>query len=214
MELEYLGHACFLITSANGTRIITDPYQRVGYELPENLTADIVTVSHGHFDHNYISGVSGQPIIIDKSGDFQVYGITFHGEDTYHDDHNGALRGKNIVYSFTVDGVRCCHLGDLGEPWREDILNIAKGVDLLMIPVGGTYTIDALQANIYIKKLKPRMAVLMHFKGIGGTIDIASKEAVLSKIDGVKELGNRLSILPKNTDIQDTEIYIMKRTGE
>ncbi len=214
MKIDYLGHACFRITSENGTRIITDPYQGVGYELPQNLTAEIVTVSHGHFDHNNISAVGENPTIIDRSGISRVYDIDFNGLDTYHDNRQGALRGKNIVYSFIVDGVRCCHLGDIGEPWHTNFLQNLENTDVLMIPVGGTYTIDTAQAQVYLENLKPKIAILMHFKPKDGCLDIASQEEVLSAFKNAKTIEKSLEITRERLINQTTEILIMERIGE
>lgn len=214
MKIDYLGHACFRITSASGTRIITDPFQGVGYELPNNVTAEIITVSHGHFDHDNISAVSGNPIVIDGSGINRACDIDFHGTETFHDNRQGALRGKNIVYSFSVDGVRCCHLGDIGEPWRDGFLEIAKNTDVLMIPVGGTYTIDVVQAKVYLENLNPKIAILMHFKPKAGCLDIASEEDVLSAFKSAKTLDKSLEITKERLNNQTTEILIMERAGE
>ena len=184
MQIEYLGHASFLITTENGIKIVTDPYQGVGYELPSDLQADIVTVSHGHFDHNYTAAVKGKPMLIDCVGKQRAGGIDFYGEHTFHDPKQGKLRGDNVVFSFTVDGIRSCHLGDLGEAYNEEIVKKIGSVDVLFIPIGGTYTIDAKQAKAYIEAIAPKIAIPMHYRPIDGCLDIASADGFLRLFNG------------------------------
>ncbi len=116
MKIKWLGHASFLITSDSGIKIITDPYETGGGlsygEIKES--ADIVTVSHDHFDHNNVAAVPGNPQVV--KGTAEVKGIEFKGISTYHDEAKGGQRGKNTILCFEVDGIRVCHLGDLGHP--------------------------------------------------------------------------------------------------
>ena len=182
MKITYLGHACFQITASNGTTIITDPYTRVGYELPLGLSADLVTVSHGHFDHNYLDGVKTSQVITEQ-GEYLFNGIKIVAKNSFHDEKQGALRGKNLLFCFEVDGIRICHLGDLGEACRADILEKIGEVDLLLIPVGGTYTIDAVQAKEYVEKCQPCVAIPMHFRPQDGTLDIAPISQFLDLFD-------------------------------
>ncbi len=184
MKIEYLGHSCFRVTSENGTVIVTDPYTGVGYELPLDLQADIVTVSHGHFDHNYLDGVRGVEKVISTVGVKEEKGILFEGILTDHDPENGMLRGKNTVFKITVDGLTLCHLGDLGEPYSAKLIEKIGKIDILLIPVGGNYTIDAKQALAYIRAINPTVAIPMHYRPQDGTIDIAPAEEFLKLCDG------------------------------
>src|SRR5690554_2277719 len=114
MKIKWLGHACFLLTSSEGTIILTDPFnEEVGYRPPA-IRADVVTTSHDHFDHNYIEVVKGDFVHIDAAGRFTEKGIEITGIETFHDDANGAKRGKNVIYKFDIDGIKVCHCGDLG----------------------------------------------------------------------------------------------------
>ena len=205
MKITYLGHACFQITSASGTTIITDPYTRVGYELPAGLSADLVTVSHGHFDHNYLDGINaGQ--VLSSAGEYVYNDIKIVAYESFHDEKQGALRGKNLLFVFEVDGVKICHFGDLGESCRADILEKIADADIVLIPVGGTYTIDAVQAKEYVEKCQPCTAIPMHFRPQYGTLDIApisnflglfEEQYVKSIPDGVIELTKEdLTALP------------------
>jgi len=167
MTIKFLGHATFLITSEDGVRIITDPYEPEGYGGalrygPITDEADIVTVSHDHADHNYVAGVPDDPVVVTEST--EVSSISFRAIDSYHDDTQGTERGPNRIFCFRVDGIRVCHLGDLGHLLSpEQVASIGK-VDVLLIPVGGHFTIDAQGATQVMNQLQPVVVIPMHFK--------------------------------------------------
>jgi len=162
MKINYLGHSTFIIESAK--TVVIDPHDPEYGALPPNLVADIVTVSHGHHDHNYIVGVGGSPQVIDKIGSCQVDSIKITGVPTFHDEENGVKRGNNIVFVFEIEGARLAHLGDLGHILAAEQLNQIGPIDLVMIPVGGTYTIDADQAVEVVKQLQAKVVLPMHYK--------------------------------------------------
>ncbi len=188
MKIKWLGHASFMITSDSGIRIITDPYvtaENLNYgEIKES--ADIVTVSHEHGDHNYVSAVRGNPEAV--RGTAKVKGIEFKGIPAYHDDAEGQQRGKNTIFCFTVDGVRVCHLGDLGHPLNDKQTAELGNVDILLIPVGGVYTIDAKVASQLCDRLKPKVIIPMHFKNDKCTFPIAGVDEFLQGKEGVSRL--------------------------
>lgn len=166
MKIKWLGHACFLITSRDGIRIITDPYAVGGgiKYAPVTEAADVVTVSHDHGDHSNVSSVQGRPEVVKGSGAKTARGIQFRGIATYHDAARGQQRGSNTVFCFTVDDIRLCHLGDLGHKLDPGQVNEIGAVDMLFVPVGGFYTIDATVANQTIEQLRPRVVIPMHFR--------------------------------------------------
>ena len=179
MKIKYLGHSCFECTDNNGVVLITDPYTRVGYELPQGLRADIVTVSHGHFDHNYTQAVHAERVV-DTSFPCSCKGVEICGVDCYHDEKHGALRGKNIIFKFVMDGLTVCHMGDIGEGVSKELVENIGKVDVLLIPVGGTYTVDALGAKAYVDAISPKVVIPMHFKTEDGTIDITGVQPFLN----------------------------------
>jgi len=193
MRLEYLGHSSFLITRDDGTRILTDPYKSgsfqgaVGYG-PIKCAADIVTVSHDHDDHNYVADVEGNPLVIKEDGSFEPKGIPIVGIVTDHDDKGGKERGKNIVFKFCVDGINFVHLGDLGRALSADEIAKIGDVDVLLIPVGGYFTIDAATANIVTNQLKPKVVIPMHYKTDKVGFPIATVEDFLVIRDRVKRM--------------------------
>jgi len=166
VKVKWLGHACFLITSDAGIKIITDPFTSGGgISYPEiKEAADVVLTSHEHGDHSNTAAIKGKPQIIKGTGVTETKGIKFKGIGTYHDDAKGTKRGKNTVFVFEVDGIRICHLGDLGHDLSDAEVGEIGKVDVLFIPVGGFYTCDVPVAKTICNKLSPKVAIPMHFK--------------------------------------------------
>jgi len=173
MKIKWWGHACFAVTAQNGKVILTDPYPpSIGYQ-PIADQADIVTVSHGHFDHNAVDGLKGQPQIINTAGRHLVDGIEITGIDSLHDDVGGSKRGKNLIFTIAVDGWKIVHLGDQGVTLTEEQLAQIGPVDIAMIPVGGTYTVDAAGAYRIVQQLNPKVILPMHYQTDVQPFDIA-----------------------------------------
>jgi L-ascorbate metabolism protein UlaG (beta-lactamase superfamily) len=166
MEVKWLGHASFMIISEAGLKIITDPYpQGSGLNYtPINEAADIVTMSHDHFDHNNISSVPGKPQVIIGSGAKNIKGIQFNGVSTHHDGSQGKERGANTAFCFSVDGIKLCHLGDLGHRLSQEQIAEIGEVDILFIPIGGVFTIDSKMAGTVTDDIKPKIVMPMHYK--------------------------------------------------
>jgi len=179
MKIKWLGHASFVITSDTGTKIITDPYITGGDlsygQIKES--ADIVTVSHDHADHNNVAAVQGSPKVV--RGTVEVKGIKFKGIPTYHDDAGGRQRGKNTIFCFEVDGIRVCHLGDLGHRLNDSQVAELGEIDVLLIPVGGFFTIDAKLAGQLCDRLKPKVIIPMHYKNDRCAFPIAGVDEFL-----------------------------------
>lgn len=167
MEIKYLGHASFLIKTKTA-KIVTDPYDpdMVGLKFPKT-EADIVTISHGHKDHNQVKNVSGingaDPLIIDMPGEFEKMGVRIFGFQSFHDKTLGSERGENILYKFESEGLSVLHCGDLGVVPEESFLETIGEVDILMVPTGGFYTIDSEEAFQLVKKIEPAIVIPMHY---------------------------------------------------
>ncbi len=208
MKLKWLGHSCFLITSETGLRIITDPYPQgsgLNYS-PINEAADIVTVSHDHFDHNNISAVSGKPEVITGNGVKNVKGIQFTGIATHHDESQGKERGTNMIFSFSVDGIKLCHLGDLGHRLSKEQIAEIGALDILFIPIGGVFTIDAKMASTVSDDLKPKVVMPMHCKTHKCDWPLNTIEDFLAGKKNVKKLNSsetefKAGKLPEATEI-------------
>lgn len=183
MDITHLGHASFKLKGKNAT-LVTDPYNpSIGLKFPK-VEADIVTISHDHRDHNDAEVVDGDPFVISGPGEYEIKDVKIIGVSSFHDEKKGAERGKNTIYNIRIDGLQVCHLGDLGqkELTGEQLEEIGS-VDILLIPTGGVYTVDALQAAEIASKFEPRIAIPMHY----------FEENSIYKLDGVdkflKEMG-------------------------
>jgi L-ascorbate metabolism protein UlaG (beta-lactamase superfamily) len=163
MKIRWYGHACFQLTYTNGTRVVLDPFGDIGYPALD-VEAEIVTVSHDHFDHNAVSVVKGNPQVIKEPGEYEIADIQIAAMPTYHDKAEGTERGNNMVYVFEGDGMRLAHLGDLGHELSDEQIHKLGKIDILLTPVGGHYTIDADTATLHVEKLKPKVVIPMHFK--------------------------------------------------
>jgi len=169
VKIKWYGHASFLITSEQGTKIITDPYEPGGFggaiaygPIPDE--ADIVLVSHDHGDHNYVQGLKGKPQVVKGVGSHKVKNVEFRGIAAYHDEKKGSERGANTIFCFTLDGTRLCHLGDLGYVLSDPEAKQIGPVDILLLPIGGVYTVDPSQATQTAQKLNPKIVIPMHYK--------------------------------------------------
>lgn len=212
MRIRWLGHACFLIESRDGLRVITDPYAvggGIGYS-PINESADVVLVSHDHGDHNNVSAVQGKPDVIRGSGLQTARGVQFRGVATYHDDAEGKKRGTNNVFCFTMDDIRLCHLGDLGHVLTQDQVKEIGAVDVLFIPVGGFYTIDADEAGRVCDLLNPRLVAPMHFKTSGCAFPIAGVDDFLKGKERVRRAGASEKDLEREGLPSDANIVVLE----
>jgi len=190
MKIKWLGHASFLITSDTKTKIITDPYATGGGLSYGEITelADIVTVSHEHADHNNVTAVKGKPEVVRETGINRVKGIEFKGIASHHDETGGRQRGNNIMFCFEVDGIEVCHLGDLGHQLSDKQAVDLGDIDILLIPVGGYYTIDAKVATQVCDQLKPKVIIPMHFKNSKCSFPITGVDEFLKGKEGVQKL--------------------------
>ena len=176
MEITYLGHASFLLKTKDGSMVF-DPHINIGYDLPF-VSAEVVSVSHGHYDHNNTVAVAGARQVI-TDGDFEGYGFKVTSIKSYHDDKQGVLRGENFIRKVTCGGVTFAHLGDFGEdPNGFDFSDIIE-VDFLFVPVGGKYTVNADGAKKIFDIVRPRFVIPMHYKTEKSTVDIASVDGFL-----------------------------------
>lgn len=164
MKIRWYGHACFELNSSRGVRIVADPFDaKVGYEVPD-IEANIVTLSHDHYDHNNLSAVKGEYVLVKDTGDYNIEEITIQGFSTYHDHEMGVKRGKNIVFKYIIDKLTIVHLGDLGHLLDQDILQNLEDIDVLLIPTGGTFTIDSSEAFELVTTISPKIIIPMHYK--------------------------------------------------
>ncbi|NIT37329.1 MAG: MBL fold metallo-hydrolase [candidate division Zixibacteria bacterium] len=169
MKFKWYGHASFGITTADGVHICTDPYIAGSYDGaigygPIRDACDVVLQSHGHDDHAGAGELGGNPVVVRGAGTHKVRGITFVGTHTYHDERQGRERGENTVFTFEADGMKVAFLGDLGHVLSDEQVAAVGPVDVVLIPVGGHYTIDAATATKVAEQLEAKVIFPMHYK--------------------------------------------------
>ena len=214
IKIKFLGHASFLISSDKGIKIITDPYKPGSFSGdikygPINEEADIVTISHEHDDHNETK-INGNPSFVRGKGKKEVKGITIAGVDVYHDESGGKERGSNTIFNMLIDNMNVVHLGDLGHKLSPAEVNKIGKVDVLLIPVGGHFTIDAKTAEDVINTLKPKIVIPMHFKTDKCGLQIAPVEN-FTKNKNVKKLDGEFEVKKENLP-DKTTIYVLTPT--
>ena len=195
MQISWLGHSCFLMISDQGTRIVTDPYDVRAYDgqlnyRPVDLPADAVTMSHtSHSDHNYADGVRDRRLVKSKLKETVLDDVTMFGVASYHDRCHGTDRGENTIFVFNIDGLKVVHLGDLGHVLGEaQVKAIGPGVDVVMCPIGGHFTIDANEADESIAKLNPKIVIPMHYRTPHCSFPIDGIETFTVEKPNVKKL--------------------------
>lgn len=183
MKIQYLGHSCFRLISEMGTTVVCDPYSSdmVGLQMPP-VRCDVVTMSHHHNDHDCLDNVTGSPAELDMevtccADDFAIKSIS-----TFHDDEKGAKRGKNLVFTFNVDGLNVVHMGDIG-CFDDNVVSQIRNCDVLLLPVGGVYTVDAEGAKRYVEQVKPKIVIPMHFMTDSHKFKLGKLDEFLSLFD-------------------------------
>lgn len=195
LQIRWHGHACFEIT--NDLTLVTDPHDGKSIGIPApSVVGDIILVTHDHYDHNSVKTVEkeGSKVVTD-SRKRNISNIEIAGVDSFHDEDFGAKRGTNIMYKFVMDGIKFCHLGDLGHELDEESVQKIGDVDILFIPIGGTFTVDDRQAWNVINKIKPKIIVPMHYKIGGLSLPIAGIDPFLRQTNyKVIHVGNEIDI--------------------
>jgi L-ascorbate metabolism protein UlaG (beta-lactamase superfamily) len=205
MDITWHGHACFRLFQ-RGASVVTDPYENsIGYELPR-LRADIVSLSHDHPGHRNAGPVRNKKLIITGPGEYEVRGVFITGIATFHDGKKGSARGRNTVYLYDFDGLKICHLGDLGHVPSQAQVEALDSVDVLLIPAGGVSTINAAQAAEVVSLMEPRLVIPMHYRmrSLAFKLDPVSKflKAMgLDKIAPQEGLSVTQTNLPEETQV-------------
>jgi L-ascorbate metabolism protein UlaG (beta-lactamase superfamily) len=209
MRIQSLYHACFLITTDAGTRIVTDPFnEEVGYPAP-NVEADLALCSHNHYDHHAVDQIKGTPALIDTPGQHVFRGIKIFGVSTYHDHEKGKKRGSNIIFIIETDGMRLAHCGDLGHVLSPEQVKSIGDVDILLIPVGGTYTIDAVEATAVVQQLKPKAVIPMHYKTDMMNFPIKSVDEFLKQMGKGERIPGNSIVFDAGSLPKELGVYVL-----
>lgn len=213
VTLRWYGQAFFSLTRSDAFTVAIDPFKEMGYPMPKDLAADVLLVTHEHFDHNNVGIIAGSPTVLRSEkavGSHTLNYLTVVGTACYHDEEQGAKRGKNTAFSLELAGVRFCHMGDIGHLLSDEQLKSIGPVDVLMVPVGGYYTIAVEKVDALIDQLSPKVVIPMHYKTEATPkIPIAPLETWIKGKTGVKRLGSP-SVTIKAADLPETrEIWVL-----
>jgi L-ascorbate metabolism protein UlaG (beta-lactamase superfamily) len=208
MIISWYGQSCFKIQTrpkrgSEEITIFTDPFDKAIGLRPPQGHADIVTISHSHFDHNNYSALKDDPFIIDSAGEYSLKGIHFEGIESFHDEKQGEERGRNTIFLIESEELRICHLGDLGHVLSEKQVETLGEIDILMVPIGGKYTLDAKKAEEVIGQIEPGIIIPMHYKLKDLKVDIED-EKEFCKAFGEKSNGESKLVLKKK-DLDEVE---------
>ena len=219
VTLRWFGHAFFLVTSAQGVRVALDPFTDIGYPMPE-VAADVVTVSHEHGDHNGADALAGSPAILRglKVGGADWNSISYRMKDVritalpaYHDDVRGRARGLNTIFIVETGGLRLAHLSDIGHTLSDATLKAMRRIDVLLIPVGGNFSIDGRQAKEIMTRLRPRITIPIHYKTpVTAAWPIEDESAFLTGLNNVRRLDTLTVSLTPETLPTEPEVWVMR----
>jgi len=210
MIITWLGQSCFKIQSGELV-IVIDPFSKDIGLTPPRFRADLVLVTHGHNDHSNVEALGGEPFLISGPGEYEVKEVFVQGIETFHDKTRGEERGLNTIYKIAIEDLNILHFGDFGEgEIRDETLEEIDEVDILLIPVGGKYTIDAKEAVKIVKQIEPRLVIPMHYKIPGLKLDLEGVERFLKEIESKAEPREKLVIKKKDIGEEEkTEVVVL-----
>ena len=214
MNINWYGQSCFQISSNQGKNnhvsTLIDPFEEsIGLRLPRKLEADAVLITHNHFDHNNVKAVSGQPFVASCPGEYDIKGIFIQGIPAFHDNVQGKERGRTTIYTIEAEEIKLCHLGDLGQKeLTAEQLDKIGDVDILMIPIGGFFTIDAQEAVKIMAQIEPKIIIPMHYRIPNLNIKLDGLDKFL-KIVGVKKIEPLFKFSIKEKDLPKEEVKII-----
>ncbi|OGN02822.1 MAG: hypothetical protein A2657_00980 [Candidatus Yanofskybacteria bacterium RIFCSPHIGHO2_01_FULL_44_110b] len=209
MQISWFGHSCFRLEAKEGS-ILIDPFSKEIGLKPPKIKDDIVLVTHEHYDHNNVADANSEAFVIRNPGEYEKSGIQIQGIPSWHDNTNGSERGPNTIYVMTAEEITLCHLGDLGQEKLTDQQVEAIGdVDVLMIPVGGNYTIGPKEAVEVISQIGPKIVMAMHYKIPGLTVEIDSAEKFVKELGLTPEKLDKLKIQKKTLPAEEMKLIML-----
>lgn len=203
MRVRWHGHSCFEFWDADNT-VVVDPHdgRSIGIKPPA-VSADIVLMTHNHYDHNAVRVVRGRhEDFLGRNEQFSVRGMNIEGLPTWHDAVGGAERGPNTMYLFEMDGISVCHCGDLGCIPDDDTVERIREVDMLFVPVGETFTMPLPEVKRFLELVNPNVIVPMHYRVGGLSIPITPLDDFLDLIpdEAVDYIGNEIDVTRDDID--------------
>ena len=194
--------------------VVLDPFSPsyTGLKLPANLAAEVVTISHQHEDHNFLSGVSGQPFVVDMAGEYEIGGLSIDGVDSDHDQQGGAERGHNLMFRLGFSDLVITHLGDLGGTLEAKQLERLAGTDILLVPVGGHYTLDAKRAIEAINQIEPKIVIPMHYQLPGLKFELNAVDDFIKAIGLAPVYEDKFKVSRRELDSENLQLVILSAT--
>jgi len=211
MVITWLGQSCFKLQSGDLV-IVVDPFSKDIGLTPPRFRSDLVLITHNHEDHSNAATLTGDPFVISGPGEYEVKDVYVHGIETFHDEVQGKERGMNTAYKIETEGIRLAHLGDFGEKEiRSETVDALGDIDILMVPVGGKFTIDAETAAKVVKQIEPRYVIPMHYKIPGLKVPLEGVETFLKELGSKSVPEEKLTL--KKRDIAEegkTEVKLLR----
>ena len=210
MTINWFGHSCFRLETKESSLLI-DPFSKDIGLKPPRIKDNLVLVSHDHYDHNNLEGLNPEAFLIKNPGEYEKEGIYIRGIVSYHDKNGGKERGLNTIYVIKAEDITVCHLGDLGQDKLTDSQVEEIGdVDVLMIPVGGKYTVDYKEAASIVTQIEPKIIVPMHYKMKESKIDVDGPEKFLKEIGLVPEKLDKFKITKKTLPTEEMKLVMFQ----
>jgi L-ascorbate metabolism protein UlaG (beta-lactamase superfamily) len=210
MNISWYGQSCFRIEAKEGS-ILIDPFSKEIGLKPPRIKDDLVLVSHQHYDHANTEDIGSETFLISNPGEYEKSGIYVQGIASYHDNNEGKDRGLNTIYIIKAEDLTVCHLGDFGEAVMSDKQLEAIGdADILMIPVGGKYTINYKEAVEIVSQIEPKIVIPMHYKVKDLTIDIEGAEKFVKELGLTPEKVDKFKITKKTLPMEETKLVMFE----
>lgn len=208
MTISWFGHSCFRIESKGGS-ILIDPFSKDIGLKPPRIKDDLILVTHNHYDHNNTEDAPPQAMIIDGPGEYEKQDIYVRGIISYHDKVQGKERGLNTIYVIKTEDITVCHMGDFGQDkFEEHQIDNIGDIDILMIPVGGKYTIDYKEAVGVVGQVEPKIIIPMHYKIKNLNLDIDGSEKFIKELGLTPEKVDKLKIAKKNLPTEEMKLVV------
>lgn len=210
MTIQWFGHSCFRI-EVKDFSILIDPFSNEIGLKPPKIKDNVILITHSHYDHSNTADAPPEARVINGPGEYEIGGVYIHGIQSYHDNAKGTQRGLNTIYVLKAEDINVCHMGDFGQDKLEEHqLEEIGDADILMLPVGGVYTIDGKQAVQITGEIQPKIVIPMHYKIPGLNLDIVGPDKFLKEIGLTPEKVEKLKIMKKNLPIEEIELIMFQ----
>lgn len=208
MNIQWFGHSCFRLESKD-TSILIDPFSKEIGLRPPKIKDNIVLLTHLHYDHADVKETPSETKVVSGPGEYEMQGVYIKGIQSYHDDTGGSERGLNTIYLIQAEEINICHMGDFGQAKLEEHqLEEIGDVDILMLPVGGTYTINSKQAAEIVSQIEPKIIIPMHYKLPDLKIDIAGVDKFLKEIGLTVEKVDKFKVTKKTLPQEEIKLVM------